>query len=308
MSGIPVTHAPWNEAVLERTSVSALARAADYFALTKPKIAALELLTVAVAMYAAGWGPPAVGTLVFALVGVGGIAAGASVFNQLLEIDLDRRMRRTAERPLPSGRVAPRDAFRFGAALTALGAGALFLGLGPITGLLGLANWLLYVAVYTPLKTRTSFNTVVGAVAGAWPVLIGWAAAGGTISVATGTLFMIVFLWQFPHFMAIAWLYREQYAKAGMQMLPVVDPTGLRAGRQAVVASLALGPVSLLPAVTELAGPVYFGGAAALAVAYSGASGAFLWRRGERSARTLLLVSLVHLPLLLALLAWRPGT
>jgi heme o synthase len=177
------------------------------------------------------------------------------------------------------------------------------------TALLGALTWFSYVVLYTPLKSRTAANTAVGAVAGALPVLIGWAAVGGSFSLAgpfsggvrAAALFLIVYLWQFPHFMAIAWIYRTQYASAGLQMLTVVDPTGRRAGAQAILAALALAPVSLLPGLNS-AESIYPIGALVLAAAYLAASALFCWRRDDRSARWLLQISLIYLPALLALL------
>jgi protoheme IX farnesyltransferase len=171
---------------------------------------------------------------------------------------------------------------------------------------LGLLTWFTYVWIYTPLKRLTPANTAVGAVAGALPVLMGWSAVGAPLGLKAFTLFLIVFLWQFPHFMAIAWIYRHQYAAAGLQMLPVVDPSGRRAGAQAVVSALALVPVSLIPAVLELAGGAYFGWALLLGVCQLCCALVFLWKLDEASARRLLHASLVYLPAVLLLLMLGP--
>jgi len=276
-------------------------RLCDYVELAKPRIVALELVTVAVAAFVAGGGLPDIGFVVHALIGTLLIGAGASAFNQWLEREIDSRMDRTADRPLPAGRLGAREVFWLGSAATILGAAYLVVWVGPLTAALGLATWVLYVCVYTPLKRRTHANTLVGAVAGAMPVLMGWTAVGGRLDVSAATLFLIVFLWQFPHFMAIAWIYRRQYAAAGMRMLSVVDPSGLRPGAQAVLAALVLVPVSLLPAVAGFAGPIYFFWALALGVGQLGCAAAFLVRRDDASARVLLRASLVYLP---ALLMW----
>jgi protoheme IX farnesyltransferase len=288
-----------------------LGKLADYIELTKPKISILVLVTVAVAMFAGSWGPPAPWLLLHTLVGTALVAASASALNQRLELRSDAAMDRTADRPLPAGRLSDREAVAFGVVSIVLGLVYLAMAVNALSAALGAVTWLLYVAVYTPLKRITPLNTVVGAVAGALPTLIGWAAVGGSFALGTtggltaATLFLIVYLWQFPHFMAIAWIYRRQYAKAGLKMLTVVDPSGWRAGMQAIVAALALLPVSLAP-VTLFAGPVYFAVAAALSFLYFVFSVQFCLNRDEPSARRLLRVSLVYLPALLLLFVLIP--
>lgn len=276
-------------------------RACDYFELTKPKIAALELVTVTVAAVVASNGALDLWRVFHALVGTALVAASASAFNQLLERETDALMERTADRPLPAGRLSLREVLAFGS-ITAL-AGVLYLALlvNPLTAALGALTWVLYVCIYTPLKSRSHANTMVGAVAGAVPILMGWAAVGRSLDLSAATLFLIVFLWQFPHFMAIAWIYRRDYAAAGLQMLPVVDPSGLRAGGQAVLAALALLPVSLLPSMVSFAGPAYFALALLLGVGQIACAAIFLFRLSDGSARVLLRASLVYLP---ALLTW----
>jgi protoheme IX farnesyltransferase len=252
--------------------------------------------------------------LFHALVGTALIAASASAFNQLIERHRDALMDRTADRPLPSGRLTSQQTIAFGIFTLAAGLGYFSLIVNFTTALLGLLTWAAYVVVYTPMKVRSSANTAIGAVAGALPVLIGWSAVGASFSLTDGplpgglrvaALFLIVYLWQFPHFMAIAWIYRQQYGAAGMQMLTVVDPTGHRAGLQAILGSLALLPVSLLP-VLQLAGRAYIVGAITLGAAYLIASALFCWRRNDRTARGLLRASLVYLPALLILLIVSP--
>ncbi len=285
---------------------------ADYAELTKLRISVMVLVTVAVAAFVGNWGPPAPWLMVSTLLGTALVAASASALNQRLERRTDSLMPRTADRPLPAGRISDRAALRFGAATIALGLVWLAVAVNLATAALGALTWLLYVAVYTPLKTRTPLNTVVGAVAGALPTLMGWTAVGGSLSLAAGggglmaaTLFLIVYLWQFPHFMAIAWIYRRQYTAAGLKMLTVVDPSGRRAGAQAVAAALALSAISLVP-LAHYAGWVYCGSALALGAAYLAASVRFGWRRDEASARLLLATSLVYLPVLLVLLMFVP--
>lgn len=281
-------------------------RAQDYVELTKPKIALLELVTVAVAAAVASAGAPDLRLVFHALVGTALVAAGASAWNQWLERDTDLLMPRTADRPLPAARLTSREVLAFGSFASL--SGAVYLGwlVNPLTSALGAATWLLYVGIYTPLKSRSPANTAVGAVAGAMPILMGWTAVGGRLGLHSSTLFLIVFLWQFPHFMAIAWIYRRQYAAAGLKMLPVVDPSGWRAGAQAVIAALALVPVSLVPAVTGIAGPDYFLWALALGVGQCLCAVAFLARMNDASARLLLRASLIYLPAVLVWLTFGP--
>lgn len=279
----------------------------DYFELTKPRIAMLVLVTVVVGAFVGGWGPnvsPIV--LLHALIGTTLVAASASAFNQWLERKSDARMGRTADRPLPAGRLGSREVVVFGLVTVLAGVAWLLLAVNLLAAVLGIATWIIYVCIYTPLKSRTTLNTIVGAVAGALPVLIGWAAVDGRIGLPAATLFTIVYLWQFPHFMAIAFLYREDYARAGLKMLGSVEGTLPRAGAHAVTAALALVPVSMLPFVLHLAGPVYLVGAVLLGAGYAAASLRFARSLDESSARRLLRVSLVYLPALLVLLMLVP--
>jgi len=285
---------------------AALGRWSDYLELAKPKIALLVLLTVAAAAVVANWGPPDAPLLAHTLVGTALVAASASAFNQWLEREPDARMARTELRPLPAGRLAARQVSSFGMLTLAAGLAQLGLFVRWQTLVAAGATWFVYVCLYTPLKSRTSANTAVGAVAGALPVLLGWTAVGAPLDVRALCLFTIVFLWQFPHFMAIAWIYRHDYAAAGMQMLTVVDASGRRAGAQAVVAALALLPVSLLPAVLHAAGGVYFGWALALGLVQLAAAAAFLLRLDESSAKLLLTASLIYLPAVMGLLIMGP--
>ncbi|HEX4130275.1 MAG TPA: heme o synthase [Pirellulales bacterium] len=286
-------------AVAANPRTSGLARAADYLELTKPKIAVLELLTVLAAGSMARWSSGDVFVLVHAMLGTALVAASASACNQWLERHLDARMPRTADRPLPAGRLSAAEALSF-AAITGL-AGLVYLAVAVnlLTALLGLFSWWLYVCVYTPMKPRTTLNTVVGAVAGGLPVLMGFSAVHGRFGMAAWALFLVVFLWQFPHFMAIAWLYRDQYRAAGMKMLPVVDSSGQLSGIQAVCSAMLLVPVSLLPSVTHFAGLEYVAVALVLGLGQLALAIAFYYRPGERTARLLLRASLVYLPVLL---------
>ena len=242
---------------------------AAYVDLTKPRIAVMVLVTVATGFVLGARGASNPSTLLLTLLGTGLVAGGASAWNQYLERFRDLRMRRTAGRPLPSGRLAPAEAAVFGVALGGRSAWRSW-SWGPTSpsAAVALATFVLYVAVYTPLKPRTTLNTAVGAVPGALPPVIGWAAATGRLGVEAWALFLIVFLWQFPHFLAIAWIYRDDYARAGYKMLPTVDPRGAITGRQAAGYALALVPAGLLPTVVGLAGPCYFAGALVLGLFY----------------------------------------
>jgi protoheme IX farnesyltransferase len=281
-------------------------RASDYVELTKPRIAAMVLVTVGVAAFVADWGPPSAWLLAHTLIGTALVAASASALNQWLERATDARMARTADRPLPAGRLSGAQAAWFAAATLAIGLAQLAALVNLATAALGLLTWALYVCVYTPLKTRTSGNTVVGAVAGALPVLMGWTAVGATLDLRAWSMFLIVFLWQFPHFMAIAWIYRHDYAAAGLKMLPVVDASGYRAAAQALVAALVLIPVSLVPCLSRPAAELYFAWAVAMGMAQLGCAAGFMVQLNDASARRLLLASLVYLPAIMGLLLLGP--
>ncbi len=288
-----------------------LTRAADYVELTKPKIAALVLITVAVAGFVARWGQPSPWVLLHALLGTMFVAASASALNQLLERRCDALMERTANRPLPAGRLGAVEVIAFSAITIIVGTVYLALLVNWLTALFGLATWLIYVWIYTPLKSRTSWNTAIGAVAGALPVLMGWSATGATldprIDPRAAAMFTIVFLWQFPHFMAIAWMYRKQYALAKLKMLPVVDPSGRRASVQAVLAAMMLLPVSFVPGLFVPGGAsLYVAAAFVLGVGQLICAWVFFARRNESAARLLLRASLVYLPALLGLMMLVP--
>jgi protoheme IX farnesyltransferase len=245
-------------------------------------------------------------TLFLTLLGTGLVAGGASAWNQYLERFRDLQMRRTAGRPLPSGRLAPAEAMVFGTVILVLGVVLLALTVRWMAAAVAIATFLLYVGVYTPLKPATTLNTAVGALPGALPPVIGWAAATGQLGIEAWALFLIVFLWQFPHFLAIAWIYRDDYARAGHKMLPSVDPRGSLTGRQAAGYALALVPAGLLPAVVGLAGPVYFAGALVLGLFYLGQAVRFWSDVTDLSARRLLHASFVYLPGMLFLLLLNP--
>ena len=240
--------------------------------------------------------------LLLTLCGTGLVAAGSMTLNMLLERDTDALMSRTRGRPLPAGRLRPIEALWFGLLLTSAGIGVLALLVRPLAALVALATWASYLFAYTPLKTRTSLSTIVGAFPGALPPVIGWAAARGSLDGGAFVLFAILFLWQIPHFLAIAWIFREDYARGGLPMLPVLDPAGRVTGRQAVANSIALSLVSVVPSVAGMTGKVYLFGAIALGIGLTAVAVHAAVTRTTAAARALFLASILYLSLLLALL------
>jgi heme o synthase len=282
--------------------VPLLARAADYLELTKPRVAVLVLFTVAIGYFLAG-GAPDLLALWHTLFGTALVAGGASALNQLLERRSDARMKRTRNRPLPAGRLRPAEVLVFGVLLGVGGTAYLAAALPrPAAALVAAVTFVCYVFVYTPLKRLTSLNTLVGAVPGALPPVIGWVAARGALDLEAGALFLILFLWQVPHFLAIAWIYREDYARAGLRMLPALDRTGGLTGCTMVTYCLTLIPVSVLPALLGGAGWTYVLGATGLGLGFLGCALGFLHTTSLPQARWVVRASLLYLPLLLALL------
>jgi protoheme IX farnesyltransferase len=290
--------------VAERSTSSVWTRVADYLELTKPRIVLLELIVATAAACIAAPHGLNLQVLAFALAGTAMVAGSASVANQWWERKSDLLMPRTANRPLPAGRVSSSEALMLSAILLAVGTGLLLSKVNTLTAVLGIVSWILYVPIYTPLKTRSPINTAVGAIAGAIPILMGWTATGAPINLTACALVGVLFLWQFPHFMAIAWLYRHDYAAGGHKMLTVVDPTGLRAGAQAVIGAALLIPVSLIPAVVPTGGSplLYFTWTLVLGVAQMGLAIRFALFRDTTSARYLLRASILFLPAWLAML------
>lgn len=280
------------------------ARLSDYLQIAKPRISLLVLVTVAAGFALAsadGWHPL---VLFHALGGIALVATASSAFNQVLERDSDGLMRRTRNRPLPSGRLTPAEVSLFGLAAGACGIAWLATFVNLPTALLAALTLVLYVALYTPLKRRTSFGTAVGAIPGAMPPVLGWVAAGAPLDAAAFSLFAILFLWQFPHFLAIAWIYRDEYSRAGLKMLPAAGSARYLTGILAVAYALALVPLSAFPAASGLAGNVYLIVALILSLAYLAAAVSFAVHESYRSARGLLWTSLAYLPALLATLVW----
>jgi len=282
--------------------VPAFGRSSDFLALTKPRLNLLVLFTALAGMYLAAPDGVAPLTLLHTLMGTALVAGGASALNQVWEQDTDGLMRRTRTRPVPDGRLAPGESARFGIVLSAAGLAQLAAGVNLLSAGVAAVTLASYVLLYTPLKRRTWLSTLVGAFPGALPPIIGWAAATGEISAAAVTLFAIVFLWQMPHFLAIAWLYREDYARAGLPLLPVVEPDGRSTGRQACAYAAALLPVSISPALFGLAGPIYVAAALALGAALLALSARFALDRSSASARRLFFASIIYLPILWAVL------
>ena len=273
-------------------------RASDYVALAKPRLNGLVVAS-ALAGYAMADGDTSdVVRVCCTVAGTGLVAGGASAFNQLLERDSDTLMRRTRLRPLPDGRLGASEAGVFAAVLSALGLAMLAVGVNLLSAAVALATLASYALVYTPLKRRSSFATVIGAIPGALPPVIGWAAGRGSLSQGAWVLFGIVFLWQLPHFLAIAWIYREDYARAGLPMLPVIEPDGRSTGRQAVVYSAALLPLALAPTLLGMSGTVYFASAFVLTAALLTLAVRFAADRSTPAARRLFYGSIIYLPLL----------
>lgn len=292
---IPAT-VPWQSPALRR-------RLADYLSLTKPRVVLMVLITTLAGFYLGSRGGPDLALLAHALVGTALAAGGTMALNQYMERDLDAHMLRTRHRPLPDGRVPPHEALAFG--LLLLASGLVYLGAAtnaPCTIITGAIAGS-YLLLYTPLKPRTSLCSVIGAVPGALPPVAGWAAAAGTLGPEPWILFAIMFLWQIPHTLAIGHLYRDDYARAGIRVLPVVDLDGTATGAHAVANCIALMPVALLPTLTGLAGAAYFVVALGLGLAFLWAAVGMARRRTTADARRLMIVSLIYLPAVLATMA-----
>ena len=284
---------------LRAGTLSASGKPWAYVVLTKPDVTFLVVITTVAGFYLGSIGPMDWIRLLHTLGGTLLVAGGTAALNQYVEREMDAVMRRTASRPLPSGQLQPREVLIFG--LLAIVAGALWLAFATnrLAALVALATSVLYLGLYTPLKTRTTLSTAVGAIPGALPPLIGWAAARGSLSLGGWVLFAILFFWQFPHFMAIAWIYREDYARAGIRMLPTVDRKGDATFRQIVMTSAVLVWVSALPYVIGMAGITYFFGALVLGMILLQVG---LWANRTRTnvrAKWLMHATIAHIPLLL---------
>jgi protoheme IX farnesyltransferase len=281
-----------------------------YVALTKPRITWLILMSTGVGYFfglkrdwsaAHDWA-----LLLHTLFGTGLIASGTAALNQWYERKSDALMRRTAGRPLPSGQMTPARALGFGVVLALAGFLELAIWVNPLTGILGALTLGAYLFVYTPLKQRSHLSTVIGALPGAMPPLMGYAASYGSLTAEAWVLFAILFVWQFPHFLAIAWMYRDDYARAGIRMLPVVEPDGMSTARQIVLYASTLIPVSLFPALLGMSGKLYIVGALLLGgwFLYTGVRVAF--DRTNVRARRVLLASVIYLPMIYGLMVFDP--
>ena len=279
-------------------------RLKDYWSLTKPEVNFLVLIATWVG-FDLGWrGPFRLWPLVHTLLGTLLVASGTATLNQYFERAFDAQMRRTALRPLPAGRLRSFEALAFGLALSGAGAAYLAIAVNAVASILAVATLASYLIVYTPLKRKTAWCMAVGAFPGAMPPLIGWAAARGSLSFEAWVVYGMLFLWQFPHFLSIAWMYREDYARAGYRMLPSWDGAGRLMAWQVAISSLILLPVSLAPAWLGKAGVVYFCGALLLGLCFSAFGMRLAASRSRALARKMLLASIVYLPLVLALLAF----
>ena len=285
---------------LRANALSGFERPWAYVTLTKPDVTFLVVITTVAGFYLGSRGPFDWPLLLNTLGGTLLVAGGTAALNQYIEREMDSLMRRTAARPLPSGVLQPREVLIFGISTIVLGAAWLLLAVNWLAALVAVATSVLYLGLYTPLKTRTTLSTAVGAIPGALPPLIGWAAARGSLSLGGWVLFAILFFWQFPHFMASAWIYREDYARAGIQMLPVVDKKGDATFRQIITTSAILVWVSALPSVVGMAGIPYFFGALALGMILLQVG---LWANRSRTnvrAKWLMHATVAHIPILLA--------
>jgi protoheme IX farnesyltransferase len=291
------------EVVGSASLASAPSRAADFVELSKPRITFLVVLTAAVG-YALGAPVFQAGVFLAVLCGTALVAGGASALNQYAEREADGRMFRTRGRPLPAGRLSPAEALAFGLAISAAGLAVLAAGANPLTFALGLAALASYVLAYTPLKRVTSLCTVVGAVPGAIPPLMGWAAGHGALDRTAWALFAVLFLWQLPHFLALAWMYREDYARGGFPMLAVSDTDGGSTGRQALLYSAALLPVTLAAGLFAGAGRFFLWGGLAAGLAFLAGAALFARRREVAWARRLFLASVLYLPMVLGLMVF----
>ena len=292
-----VSSVPVSEERIQQAS-----RAADFVALTKPQLNLLVLVTTLAGVYLASPEGVPLPLLLHTLIGTALVAGGAAALNQVWERNTDRLMRRTSNRPLPSGRLGVAEGVWFGVLLSIAGIADLAIAVNTLSAAVAALTLASYVFVYTPMKRRSSLSTLVGAIPGALPPVIGWVAVTGSVTLPALVLFGIQFFWQMPHFLAIAWMHRDDYARAGIPLLPVMEPSGRRTGRQALLYAAALWPVSLMPAVVGLAGIPYSLLATALGFAFIAQAALFARQRSMISARRLFLMSITYLPLLWAAL------
>jgi protoheme IX farnesyltransferase len=282
------------------------AQLAAMLELTKPRLSALAVAATWVGFILGSLRAPHYGRLAMTLLGAALVGGGGHALNQWLERDADALMARTSVRPLPTGRLQPSQACAVGVMLSVVGVAVLG-WVNPLTATLGAFTVVSYVGLYTPLKRLTPLCTLVGAIPGAMPPLIGWTGATGRLTLEGWVLFGVLFLWQLPHFLAIAWMYRDQYAAAGFKMLPIIDPDGARTARQLILYTAALVPTSLLPTLIGLAGPRYFYGALAVGVAFAAIAAVAASVRSVPWARRVFVGSISYLPVLMGLMVWDRG-
>ncbi|SRR5579883_1020166 len=273
----------------------------DFYDLTKPGIGFYSLLTTATSFWLASKTFDLT-LFIHTMIATALVTCGGGALNQVLEMDVDAMMRRTENRPLPSGRMRQLTGLIFGILCSIAGAIYMAEFVGPLPAILATATLIGYLFIYTPLKKKTHLATLIGAFPGAFPILIGWAAVRNEIGIGGWSLFAILFLWQIPHFLAIAWMYRKDYARAGFPMLTVIDPEGTRVAFQVLSYTLALIPVSFMPTLLHLTGPVYFAGAILLGIGFAIAAIRTAMLRTNTSAKQLLFASIIYLPVLLALM------
>ncbi len=288
--------------IQETKPISIGKRFSAFFELTKPRIAFLLVLTSAAGFYLGANQDFDIWLFFNSMAGITLLAFGVATLNQYIERDIDTKMERTSTRPLPTGKVTPNEALIFGVSLCVIAEIYLFFAVNALTAGLGLVVIVGYVLLYTPLKTRTTLSTAIGAIPGAMPPLMGWTSSANEISLGAWFLFALLFLWQFPHFLAIAWMYKEQYAKAGIRMLPVVEKDGRITAQQIVIFTVLLLPISLAPFFLGISGFIYLIGASILGVWFLYASIRTARAKTVEEARKLLLVSVLYLPVIFALM------
>ncbi len=274
----------------------------DYFDLSKPGIGFYSLITTFTAFWLASNGKIDFILLLHTIIATGLVTAGGGALNQVIEIDVDAEMHRTEKRPLPAGRVSANSGLAFGVITSIAGTLYLLLAVNALSALLAIGTLAGYLFIYTPSKRITSLSTIIGAFPGAIPILIGWVAVTGSIDLGGWTLFAILFLWQIPHFLAIAWMYRKDYARAGFPMLTVIEPEGISAAHQSLIYLIALVPISLFPTQLGLTGNIYFIGALILGLGFLASGVMVAIRRTNSSAKQMLFASIIYLPVLLALM------
>ncbi len=274
----------------------------DYFDLSKPGIGFYSVITTFAAFWLASSGKVDFILLLHTLLATGLVTAGGGALNQVMEIGADSEMRRTEKRPLPAGRMSAVSALTFGVATSVLGTLYLLFAVNSLSAILAIGTLAGYLFIYTPSKKLTSLSTIIGAFPGAIPILIGWVAVTGSIDIRGWTLFAILFLWQIPHFLAIAWMYRKDYARAGFPMLTVIEPEGISAAHQSVIYLVALVPISLYPTILHLTGDIYFIGALILGLGFLASGVIVAIKRTNASARQMLFASIIYLPVLIVLM------